>query len=164
MTALTFAPAFDVATLPTLVAGMPPREWAVALYASDMPTLRADHEPAQVVAWIVQGVERLGGELAVWQRERAWRHALDWHHQADREEVERRLFSKPRRLNRAHREALALFNALHRAGAARTFPMVEVALPPLECDAGYETWTVEVPERDLKMAERLAALGERAAA
>lgn len=45
-----------------LVKNLTGSERAVALYASDMPSVRRRHSPEQVREWIVQGVERLGLE------------------------------------------------------------------------------------------------------
>jgi hypothetical protein len=57
-----------------LVTRMPYGELAVALYASDMPTptgsRSARQDPQQIAAWVEQGTARLGGELAVWKRDR----------------------------------------------------------------------------------------------
>lgn len=59
-------------------------ELAAALYASDMPAREQEGEPwtnAQLVAWVRQGIDRLGGDQGVWHADHRSRQARldgDW--------------------------------------------------------------------------------------
>ncbi|MEU0520640.1 hypothetical protein [Streptosporangium sp. NPDC006007] len=140
-------------TLPALVLGMRSDEWATALYASDMPTRRGEHSPDQIAAWIVQGVERLGGEVATWQRSQDFLKVLDIRDNARYEAERRRLFPKPRRHDRARGAAYGLCLDLEKAGVRRHFPTVRVFLP---VDELGDLYSVEVPARDVEMRRRIA--------
>ncbi|MGJ6968771.1 hypothetical protein ACSDR0_43390 [Streptosporangium sp. G11] len=141
--------------VPAAILAMPNGEWAMALYASDMPTRRGDHTAEQIAAWIVQGVERLGGEVAVWQRSQEFAKALDIRDQAKRSAAWKRLFPKPRREDRARGLAYGLSLDLRQAGVQRRFPMV---LVDHGTDEIGQHWASEVPARDVEMYER--ATGE----
>ncbi|WP_017558822.1 hypothetical protein [Nocardiopsis baichengensis] len=89
----TAAPADDTADLIRWATSLTLGERDLALAASDMPTRRVDRNEAlgkprggipipanpraaaTAAAWIAQGVERLGGELRVWQLDRDRRNA-----------------------------------------------------------------------------------------
>lgn len=135
--------------VPAVVMAMPSQEWAVALYASDMPTRYGKHSHEQVIAWILQGIERLG-EVEVWRRDwqsrkiaatRTPQAAAAW----------RRLWPKISRQNRAVGQAFALAADLQDAGVTRRFPMV---LVDLGTDEMGQHWTSEAPARDVEMHER----------
>lgn len=139
-------------TLPAIVLGMPHGEWVAALYASDMPTKYGEHSPDQVTAWIVQGVERLGGEVETWRIcEETARLPLDG--SAEGTAGWCRLWPKPRRHQRAADLAYGLGHHLRDAGVRRRFPMVRVFLP---VDELGDLYSVEVPARDVEMRRRIA--------
>lgn len=139
-------------TLPALVLGMPHGEWVAALYASDMPTKYGEHSPDQVAAWIVQGVERLGGEVEAWRmQEETSRLPLGG--SAEGAAAWRRLWPKPRRHQRAADLAYGLGHHLRDTGIERRFPTVRVYLP---VDEFGDLYSVEVPARDVEMRRRIA--------
>ncbi|MER5647291.1 hypothetical protein [Streptosporangium sp. NPDC002524] len=136
-------------TVPAAVLAMPMQEWAVALYASDMPTRRGDHTPEQTIAWILQGLERLG-EVEVWRRDWQSRKLGATNTPGD-ESAWRRLWPKPSRLRRAVGQAFMLSGALEEAGVRRRFPTV---LVDHGTDEIGQHWASEVPARDVEMHER----------
>ncbi|MGW0073233.1 hypothetical protein ACWDUI_37925 [Streptosporangium sandarakinum] len=141
--------------VPDTVMAMTSSEWSTALYASDMPTRGGEHTAEQVSAWIVQGVERLGGDVAVWQRTRDFVRVLDIRDDAERARAWRALFPKVRRQDRANDVAWRLCKDLREAGVRRFFPRVKV---DLGTDEIGQRWTVEMLARDVEMHER--ATGE----
>lgn len=144
----------NASTVPALVLGMPSNEWATALYASDMPTRRGEHSADQIAAWIVQGVERLGGEVATWQRSQEFLKVLDIRDDTQRNAEWRRLFPKLRREQWARDLAYRLSLDLRKAGVDRFFPKVRLLLP---ADGLGDLYSVEVPARDVEMRRRIAA-------
>lgn len=142
-----------VVDLPADVMAMTDLEWMTALYASDMPAYRpAEHSPEQVAEWIAQGIERLGGELRVWQRTMEFRRALCLRDDAKRVAEWSRVFPKPRRQDRASDVASDLAHALRAAGVRRVFPTTEILA---FVDEIGSPWYERVPVRDVEMHERL---------
>jgi hypothetical protein len=122
-------------------------------------------EPDQIAAWVEQGVERLGGEIAV------WRHVYDRFRfivsvqdkktlsPEDRAEF-RRWIPNQRRDDRAHALAYRLGHALEAAGVVRNFPsrLVEVGYCEDLTGEYYGGTIMEwVPIRDLEMVKRESA-------
>lgn len=141
--------------IPALVLGMPPAEWTVALYASDMPNLDGEHSAEQIAAWIAQGAEQLG-EVEVW-----WRHRETLRLVEDTSDAGnaawRRLWPKPRRYERAGDVAYRLRCMLRDAGVRLPVQRkVSVPVVIVDDDLG-DSYSVEVYARDLEMAERRAA-------
>jgi hypothetical protein len=139
--------------LPALVAEMPHEEWSAALCASDMPTRRGEFSPEQVAAWIVQGTERMGGEVAVWWHHKQTLHALGDDTAAGDAEW-RRLWPNRQRQRTAEDLMWKLHAFLRGEGVRPLFPTV---LVPFCVDELGRTWSTQERVRDLEMRERRGA-------
>ncbi|MFI6513902.1 hypothetical protein ACIBCT_40420 [Streptosporangium sp. NPDC050855] len=140
-------------SLPAVVLRMRNSEWSVALSASDMPsTGLAHYSPEQLAEWVSQGVDRLGGEVETWYLDRHTGRLF--HDDSPEARAEWKAFwGGRRRFDTALGQAFSLMRALDLAGVKRSFPTVPM---PIDTEDGIIHFSV--PERDVEMARRRAAL------
>ncbi|MFF7330892.1 hypothetical protein [Streptomyces sp. NPDC008150] len=135
------APGLSIDSLTKNLCGM---ERAVALYASDMPSrfrFRRDLEPA-LLAWIGQGVDRLGREEVRRQASFFAGHRKLWLRDLLTPEIDRRhraRFPLARRLDMAERMASVTIMLTGVAPDARDLPEV-IDGPCPKCDGAGKLW------------------------
>lgn len=150
------------------IAKMPNDELAVALFASDMPTDAPVGEYGtieQITAWVRQGVERMGGERAVWwhaYQQRQFVGATGSRRLTPQERTEeKRLNLRGKRTDRTLAVAYRLMREMDKAGVERSFPFTKVeTYDPVSGG----TIITQISERDLEMARRGSAAGAGVAA
>lgn len=140
-------PATLVASHPSsavLVEELEAMERAVALYASDMPTryrYQGDHD-GNLVAWIAQGIARLGREEIRQRASFLAGHRKLWLRDMTTPEIDRRhqaRFPSKRRLGRAEELASSTVSWITVAPAARNHPAV-IDGPCPKCDGAGKVW------------------------
>lgn len=163
-------PSSDLTSISDMVKEMGYGELAIALAASDMNTtiLRGDQgrdvPTAQLAAWVEQGTERLGGDLAVWQLfqqelQANGRLLGDRETDADRA-LYRRLWSNKTRERVCRNLGYRLGFALKKTGRSDNWRTVDV--PVQVTNDGPGDWSFDVMVRRVRVRDLEMAARERA--